>query len=117
MGVHDDIRAEVLSWPGVTEASHRFGGLEFRFGKREIGHLHGDALADLPFPVGVRKELVAAGKALPHHVLPASGWVSLPLRGEESLAGALELFRLSYDRASKASAGRETLVSAVSSTS
>ncbi len=105
MSIHDDIRREVLSWPGVTEQPHRFGGVEFNLGKREIGHLHGDALADLPFPVRVREELVAAGKALPHHVLPDTGWVSLPLRGAESLVGALELFRLSYDRATNAKAG------------
>lgn len=107
MGIHcaDDIRREVLSWPGVTEAPHRFGGVELRLGRRELGHLHGDALADLPFPVKVREELVAVGRALPHHVLPDSGWVSLPLRGPESLAGALELFRLSYERASNARTG------------
>lgn len=110
MSIHDDIRREVLRWPGVTEQPHRFGGVEFNLGKREIGHLHGDTLADLPFPVRVREELVAAGKALPHHVLPDTGWVSLPLRGAESLAGALELFRLSYDRATKASFGREAPV-------
>jgi Luciferase len=50
MTVRDQIRAEVLSWLGVTEGDHRFGGVEFRLGKREIGHLHGDHLADLPFP-------------------------------------------------------------------
>ena len=110
MSIHDDIRREVLSWPGVTEAPHRFGGVEFLLGKREIGHLHGDALADLPFPVRVREELVAAGKALPHHVLPDSGWVSLPLHGADSLPGALELFRLSYDRATTAQRGRPTPV-------
>ena len=114
MSIHDDIRREVLSWPGVTEAPHRFGGVEFQLGKREIGHLHGDSLADLPFPVKVREELVAAGKARPHHVLPDSGWVSLPLHGAESLDGALELFRLSYDRASKARQSRVEPVSAAS---
>jgi hypothetical protein len=106
MSIHDDIRREVLSWPAVTEQPHRFGGVEFNLGKREIGHLHGDVLADLPFPVRVREELVAAGKARPHHVLPDTGWVSLPLSGAESLIGALELFRLSYDRATNAQRGR-----------
>ena len=112
MSIHDDIRAEVLSWPGVTEQPHRFGGVEFNLGKREIGHLHGDTLADLPFPVKVREELVAAGKAQPHRVLPDSGWVSLPLRGTDSLPGALELFRLSYDRATTAQRGRTLPVAA-----
>jgi hypothetical protein len=64
------IQNEVTSWPGVEAAPHRYGGVEFRLGKRELGHLHGDYLADLPFPVRVRAQLVADGKALPHHILP-----------------------------------------------
>ncbi len=55
-------------------------------------------MADLPFPVKVRKELVAQGKARLHHVLPQTGWVSYPIRGEKDVPGALELFRLNYDR-------------------
>lgn len=96
------IRQEVLGWPGVEEAPHRFGGVEFRLGRRELGHLHGDSLADLPFPVRVREELVQAGCAQVHHVLPDSGWVSYPIRGEADVDGALDLFRLAYERATAA---------------
>ncbi len=93
------IRRELLRWPGVTEAPHRFGGVEFLLGKRELGHLHGDSLADLPFPVRVRDELVRQGRAEPHHWVPQSGWVSYRIRGEEGVAGALALFHLAYERA------------------
>lgn len=90
---------EVGSWPGVTVARHRYGGIEFRVGRRELGHLHGDYLADLPFPVATRRELVAAGRVMPHHILPHSGWVSYPIRDLAATAGAVVLFRLAYDRA------------------
>jgi len=70
LGTAAQIRGEILSWPGVTVARHRYGGVEYRLGKRELGHLHGDYLADLPFPVRVREELVVAGRAMPHHILP-----------------------------------------------
>ncbi len=93
------IRREVTSWPGVTVAPHRFGGVEFLLGRRELGHLHGDRLADLPFPRPVRDELVREGRAQAHHILPDTGWVSYPIRGEEGIHGALDLFRLAYDRA------------------
>ncbi len=93
------IWSEVARWPGVTVAPHRFGGLEFLLGRRELGHLHGDRLADLPFPRRVRDELVREGRAQAHHILPDSGWVSFPIRGEEDIQGALDLFRLAYDRA------------------
>ena len=100
------IAAEVLSWDGVTEHPHRFGGLEFRLGKRELGHLHGDPprLADLPFKRTVRDMLVETGRAQPHHVLPESGWVSKQIRDEADVAEVIELFRLSYERAKVAAA-------------
>jgi luciferase-like monooxygenase len=56
------VRAEVATWQGVTTHEHRFGGIEFRLGRRELGHLHG-AIADLPFPRRIRDELVAAGQS------------------------------------------------------
>jgi hypothetical protein len=93
------IAEEVLGWPGVSSAPHRFGGVEFRLGRRELGHLHGDRLADIPFPKRVRDELVAEGRALPHHVLPDSGWVSVPIRSEADADAVVELFRLGYERA------------------
>ena len=64
----------------------------------EIGHLHGERMADLPFPVRMREELVGAGKAQVHHVLPQTGWVSYRIRQPEDVEGALELFRKSYER-------------------
>ena len=92
------IEQTVASWPGVTVEPHRFGGIEFRMGRRELGHLHGDRLADLPFPVKVRDELIAAGKAERHHVLPNSGWVSRRIGGVEDVRDVVELFHLNYER-------------------
>jgi hypothetical protein len=96
-GIAEQIEREVANWDGVEARPHRFGGVEFRVRGHEIGHLHANRLADLPFPVRVRKELVAKGRARLHHVLPESGWVSYPIGGEEDVEGALELFRLNYD--------------------
>ena len=96
--IREIIGREVTGWAGVEERPHRFNGVEFRVNGHEIGHLHGDRLADLPFPVRMRKELVGAGKAREHHVLPETGWVSYPIRGEDDVAGALELFRKNYER-------------------
>ena len=92
------IEREVGSWEGVTVAPHRFGGVEFSVGRRELGHLHGSRLADLPFPVPIRKELVAAGRAEPHHILPESGWVSFRIRTDVDADAAIALFRLNYER-------------------
>ena len=96
--IAERIGRELEDWPGVESRPHRFSGVEFRVRGHEIGHLHGDRLADLPFPVRVRKELVAAEKAEEHHVLPQSGWTSYRIRGPEDVEGALELFRMNYER-------------------
>jgi hypothetical protein len=92
--IHD----EVAQWDGVDVHDHRFGGVEFVVGRIEIGHLHGDRLADLPFPRKVRDELISEGRAEPHHVLPDSGWVSRWIEGEAEVDDVIALFRLNYDR-------------------
>ena len=95
----EKIKKEILSWPNVTAEQHKFGGVEFRLNKREMGHIHGDRLADLPFPMKTRNELVSSGRASPHHVLPQSGWVSYWIKkGEEDVSAIIELFRLRYEQ-------------------
>ena len=103
-GAAERIRAEVESWEGVSAHPHRFGGVELRLGRRELGHLHGDELADLPFTRRLRDMLVETGRAQVHHVLADSGWVSRPLAADEDVEEAIELFRLSYERARVAAA-------------
>ena len=96
-----ELERTLTAWEGVTAHAHRFGGVEFRFGGRELGHLHGDRFADLPFPRRVRDKLVEAGRARPHHVLPESGWVTVPMGDAAELVA---LFRLAYERAVAAAA-------------
>jgi hypothetical protein len=93
------IRSEVASWDGVSVHPHRFGGIEFRLGSRELGHLHGERWVDLPFTRKIRDMLVETGRANPHHVLPHTGWVSRQIRTDDDVADVVELFRLSYERA------------------
>ena len=96
------ITETVGSWPEVETAPHRFGGVEFRLGRRELGHIHGDRIADLPFPRRIRDELIAEGRARPHHVLPDSGWITTSIATPADADNAIELFRLGYERAVKA---------------
>jgi hypothetical protein len=88
---------ELLKWPGVSGHPHRFGGTEYRLGRREIGHVHGNSLVDVPLPRRIRDELVTSGVARPHHVLPDSGWVSVVLRSPEDVDTAVSILRRSYD--------------------
>lgn len=90
------IAGEVLSWPEVTQRPHRFGGVEFSCRGKELGHLHGDHLCDIPLPKRLRDEYVACGMAVPHHILPQSGWVSIYLRSDRDVANAIEILRHRY---------------------
>ncbi len=103
----DYIRSTVGAWPGVSAHPHRFGGTEYRLGRREIGHVHGERLVDIPFPKRVRDELVTTGEAAAHHVLPESGWVSVYLRGDGDAERAVGLLRRSFDLAAVQAARRE----------
>jgi hypothetical protein len=99
MRASEQIRSAALSWSGVTAHPHRFGGTEYRLGRREIGHMHGDHLVDIPFPKSVRNELIAAGLAEPHHILPNSGWISFYIKQTDQVEPAIALLRRSYDLA------------------
>lgn len=97
----------LLSWPGVTSEPHRFGGIEFQWDGKEIGHMHGNRLVDVRFRRSLRDQLVSEGRAQPHHIYPDSGWVSLYLSTEEDVAQAIELLRLKYESMKTADERRE----------
>jgi hypothetical protein len=96
-GAGHQIYNAVAGWAEITHGRHRFGGVEFRVGHREVGHVHGDSLVDIPFPKTVRNELVENGTAEPHHILPQSGWVSVYLRNADDVDRAILLLRRSYE--------------------
>jgi hypothetical protein len=41
---------EVSKWPSVTVRSHSYGGIEILVKGRDVGHIQGDRLVDLPLP-------------------------------------------------------------------
>ena len=40
-GADQDINEAVIQWDGVSKHLHRYGGTEWRLGRRELGHVHG----------------------------------------------------------------------------
>lgn len=95
----EKIKQELLSWKGVTIHEHNFVTLMFYVDGEEMGHLHGDSIADLKFPARLSKTLVKEGRVSPHHVIPKSGWVSYEIRDtKEDVEAVIELFRLQYNR-------------------
>jgi hypothetical protein len=101
------IEREVKSWPGVTTGDTGRGGLQFNYGRVELGHLHDSSFADLPFPKKVRDQLIAEGRASVHPPLPNSGWVRRRMDSPEDIEAVIDLFRMNYGRA-KERAGRSS---------
>jgi hypothetical protein len=91
------LERELLSWPGVSKEPGRFNSVAFKLGRREIGHVHRNGVADFGFPRAIRDELVAAGRATPHQAGVAAA-VSFHVRADDDVPRVVELFRLSYDR-------------------
>jgi hypothetical protein len=98
------VEREVLKWPGVTSEPGRFGAVAFRYGKREIGHIHRDRIADLPVTTEMREAILSKGRARPHRA-GVKGYISYPLESREDVSVVLEILGRNYDRA-KAAAER-----------
>ena len=92
------IEREVLNWPGVRSEPGRFGAVAFRYGKREIGHIHRDRVADLPVTSEMRENILARGRARPHRA-GVKGYISYPVQDQEDLSVVLEILGWNYDRA------------------
>jgi hypothetical protein len=97
----EKIKQELLSWKGVTIHEHNFVTLMFYVDRIEMGHLHGDSIADLQFPAKISKKLVKEGRVSLHHVIPKSGWVSYEIRNAKDVESVIELFRLQYNLMTK----------------
>ncbi len=106
----EKIKTSVMEWEGVTNKPHRYGGLEFNLGKREIGHIHGNYVVDIPFTKKIKSEIIAAGLAKVHHILPKSGWISKYLTNQEDVDTAVKLLHKSFNLATEQKSKRITIV-------
>jgi hypothetical protein len=114
-GAGKKIQSELNRWEGITSGPHRFGGVEFKLGNREIGHIHGNSLVDIPLPKRVRDELVTSAQAEPHHVLPQSGWVSVYLNDSSDVDRAIRILQQSFEIAREQRERRAALAASAKS--
>ena len=105
------IEREVLDWPGVSKEMHGGGfrvppATVYRFGRRQIGHIHDTGVADVIFTREIHDQLISDGRAKPHGA-GFAGVVSYHIREPEDVPRVVELFRMSYDRAKTAAERRK----------
>lgn len=108
------IEREVLGWSGIWKKRDEndpggIGVTGYRLGRKQIGHVHDDGHADFRFPNEVRDELIRTGRATLHPAFPDSRTTaSYQIRSTEDVPGAVELFRMGYERAEVADRHRVT---------
>ena len=99
-GAHKKIVDELTTWPDINTGPGRFAATAFYVGRREIGHIHGDGVVDIPCRKEKCAEWIATGHAEQHRFAPNFG-VSIFLRDADDVRGALELLRESYEFATR----------------
>jgi Family of unknown function (DUF5519) len=57
---------------------------------------YGESVADLPFPMKTRNDLVNSGRVSAHHFLPQSGWISYWIKGED-IPAVIKIFKMRHD--------------------
>jgi hypothetical protein len=92
----DDIEAEVLSWKGTSVSLHKYGGLQFNWNGKEIGHIHSNGVLDIRFSQKIKQQLMEEGRISDHHVFTNSGWISFYVMKKEDVKYANRLLKMAY---------------------
>jgi len=97
----DTIVDAVTAWAGVDAGpGARGASVAFRFGGREIGHLHGDHALHTNFPPQLWAQLHEEGRIDYHPVFPRKrGPAARSIESDEDVRDAIALLRMKYDAA------------------
>ena len=96
---YDGLREWILQHPGVAQAPHRFGGVEFDIDGFEFMHFHGQTHLDIRLSMEDQSRMLKEGKAQRHLYAPQAGYVTFRIRSNEDVATAKELIELAYKNA------------------
>jgi hypothetical protein len=90
----EELEEKVREWEHIQVKRHRFGGTQFDFHGKELGHIHSNGLLDVLLTRNLKTMLVQAGRGQEHHVFKQSGWVSFYIRSKEDILPALEILQI-----------------------
>ncbi|OJW12897.1 MAG: hypothetical protein BGO48_02405 [Mucilaginibacter sp. 44-25] len=95
----DEIEAELITWENVTTSLHKYGGLQFNYNGKELGHIHSNGLLDMPFSRSKKQQLMQQDKRVKdHHTFINSGWISVYMSSPADIVLAIALFKISYQK-------------------
>lgn len=90
----EELEEKVREWEHIQVSCHRYGGTQFDFRGKELGHVHSNGLLDVLLTRDLKANLVEEGRVQQHHVFKRSGWVSFYIRSKEDISQALEILEL-----------------------
>jgi Family of unknown function (DUF5519) len=91
------IENTITKLDGITAIPHpRFGGRQFEWNGKEIGHIHWYGDLDILFKKDIHDALIKEGTAEDHKWVPGSGWITFLISEEAHIHPAMELLKLSY---------------------
>jgi len=101
--IYESLRAWILQLPGVREAPHRVGGVEFQVDGVEFMHSHGHSWLDIRLSKEDQASVLKTEQALPHQaqVHAQAGWVSFRIKNSQDIANAKKVLHLAYKNAKK----------------
>jgi hypothetical protein len=93
----DDIEKEVLKRDNTTASTHKFGGLQFNYENKELGHIHSNGLLDMLLNRELKQQLMQQNNRVKdHHILKNTGWLSFYMETYGDKEFVLELFEMAY---------------------
>ena len=100
---YESLRAWILQLPGVREALHSVGGVEFQVDGVEFMHSHGPSWLDIRLSKEDQTSVLKAGLALSHkaEVHAHAGWVSFRIENRRDLVNAKKVIQIAYENAKK----------------
>jgi hypothetical protein len=87
----------LMQLPGVSAHEHQLGGVEYRVGDVEIGHVHRHVSADVDAGAALARAVVRRGLAEVNPYAP-DGWLTIDLAGSGGLRVARWLFLRNHRR-------------------
>jgi hypothetical protein len=95
------LQEHALTLPNVRLSSHRYGGTAFVHNNYEFAHLHSNGLLDIELTRALASKLISQNRALPHHVLGPSRWISFRLTSPLDVSHASALLEAACQYANK----------------
>ena len=92
----DEIAAEASKWDHTRITTHKYGGLQFNYQEKEIGHIHSNGLLDMLLSRKVKNILMEDGRINNHHSFKNTGWISFYIKTANDKAYAVELLKKGY---------------------